>query len=574
MTNKKATPAKRFLLPYASKELRHLFSKPTSSLGQELTELFIAADHDTECEQLLLTDTSINELQAHTGILHHYGHCDCSANNVSSNLDEDIKENCSTTATETAVLLPEPTPFPTSTAELRSYYAAITTLECLLTNREHNDAMLIIECENTDNTTKEKEQQQQQFHEPVHRFLLAARSGYFRAMLSVDHLYSESSDTQFKLSASCVPTRALPFIIHFLYTDARVATSDKESTLTLADWTAIWRAADFLDFPALQNYCLHKIVDRLHGLRCLCDTCIPQIPGLLSFSERYDLSMLVHGCVYVLVHGYQRSWVSANFVNRLCDEKREELLQLVLDNVQSNSVIDTLMRCQELNWQLSQREATTGASKSVQWIWQIQSMHDVIRERAVECVAKDFVCWIKTDRKLPELLAGWSADLTNELLNAILALPGNERSKMIFYMDIRKLITAEMKRRLDQENAVNSPVLQSDMVMLTRPFNENANPFMNNNNADNNGGNHSRSPNTSATSDNTVVISEISDINMTALSQFINDCIEYFSRRWPSIVANNGFDWLPIDVIEELADGKQSEFNLLFNSNINNKCYY
>ncbi|RKP22815.1 hypothetical protein SYNPS1DRAFT_31530 [Syncephalis pseudoplumigaleata] len=238
MTNKRATPAKRFLLPFASKELRQLSGKPEPSLGRELAGLLVATDHDgAECEQApLLADVSINGWQMHAGLLHYYGQCGCPTSDASDR--------------ESALV-----PLPTTMAELRSYYNAVTTLTCLLADRKHADATLAIECSNSSSSHDDDDSAATAEERPVHRFLLAARSGYFRAMLAVDGRYSESSEARFTLPDDCVPARALPFIVHYLYTDAGVAAPDTELALTLADWTAIWRAADFLDFPALQTVC-------------------------------------------------------------------------------------------------------------------------------------------------------------------------------------------------------------------------------------------------------------------------------------------------------------------------------
>ncbi|KAI9591253.1 hypothetical protein BDF19DRAFT_455755 [Syncephalis fuscata] len=448
MAHKNTKPSKRFLLPHASKELRHLLVRPESSI--------CILGGDTNCDAPMFADTTIDGLQTHQAILHCYGRCNCTTNTAYDNSTSTTSGD--DTASDTKLVWNSTS---SSAIELRSYYAAITSLDCLLAS--------------------------------------PARSGYFRAMLSVDDRYIESSLGQFHLPDSCVPARALPYMIHFLYTGSSVASAEKEATLTLADWTAIWRAADFLDFPSLHSYCLHRIVHRLHGLRCICDTCVPQIPGLLSFSERYNLTALTKGCNYVLTHGYNRAWLSANFVNRLSKEKRDEILQLVLEN---------------LKWQLSERKAIAGASNSSQWMSQVHLMNDEIYSRAIECAAKEFSGCLTTDKDLPKLLVGWNAEIIKEWLDAMLSLSGRERDKLVIYMEIKKLIVKRQNVAFKMLNNIiffSSQLTTEILFATTVPTNLNQ----------------------SITNDQP---------------------IKQENGQWPSIAANNGFAWLPNDVVQELAE--------------------
>ncbi|RKP08029.1 hypothetical protein THASP1DRAFT_23916 [Thamnocephalis sphaerospora] len=506
-----AAPARRYLLPPVPREVRCELVVPKSQLGQDLASLFVLDDSPSSALSLdapddphighpLLADAPVEGLDseerpsAHAGVLHYYGQC-----------------GCDTITADDAV--GEWSTHPSSLARLCARYKRVTTLAVLLEgDRAHSDVQLTLDTA-TDETPCEL----------AHRFLLVARSGYFRALLAMGHQYVDSAASQIRLPEEFVPT----------------LDADAEEALTIADWTALWRAADFLDVPALRVYSLHQISRRVHGLRCMCDMCVPQLPALLAFAERYDIRPLMDGCTHVLTQGFQRAWANGNFVTRLPETTRGALVQQVLAAVQPNSVVRMWRGCCELDWLLTQRTASAGAGTAAVTGWMV-------------VVPRHFGRFLATDTELSVLLAGWDADLIQGLFEQVLALSGDDHTKIVIFEKVSALIDAEKERRLRVEEEEAKAKEAASMWAQQRQAPPRPRPPSPPQEYP------SEPPAALSPIETTSVVQkkpelEISDANLHVLRDAVQTCVEYLERRWSGIAAVGGFDKLKPELVQALA---------------------
>jgi hypothetical protein len=471
--------------------------------------------------------------------MHHYRACECASHTTTDVSDHDATESTNALIEENSTDHDQfKTRFsPRSLASLQAYYTQITDLSSLLGSPQpHSDVIL---------TTSAKDEDVPLIS--AHRFILAARSAYFRALFAGGHMLSDANVTHIQLPEEFVPARILPALVSYLYTDHVVFESEPEVTVSLNDWMRLWRAADFLDIASLCDYCLNQIIRSMHYLRCACDACAQQLPTLLLFAERYFLTSLIDGCIHALTHGFYRNWATPGFVNRLTNAHHEMLVARVLEMIQPASVIRILRGCCELDRILVQKKTVLGASNksATEWIAKVHSFQERIQQHVVQCAKEKFAQFLAQDIDLQDLLLSDDTELLKFLFKLILEPAADEHTKLVVFEHVTALIDAEEERRRKNASAESNAGTSTSQRTITEDRPSAPTPE-------------------SASRDLTMQVPAgthkgISDSHMRALYEAVQSCIEYLERRWMGMAAVGSFDMLPTRVIEELALGKHAE---------------
>ncbi|CAJ0912619.1 6938_t:CDS:2, partial [Entrophospora sp. SA101] len=150
--------------------------------------------------------------------------------------------------------------------ELKFFY---TELKFFYTGEEdhsdNGDLDIVVEEEEDDDDDNQK-------LTPVtfkaHRFMLASRSDYFKAMLSSN--FKDSKTASIRLDASIFNNTSLNLILTYIYT-GNLTSHSKPLTLETCEW--VWIGADFLGIKGLCDDCVHKISTKAHYFTCTCAEC-------------------------------------------------------------------------------------------------------------------------------------------------------------------------------------------------------------------------------------------------------------------------------------------------------------
>ncbi|CAG8486346.1 6391_t:CDS:2 [Ambispora gerdemannii] len=244
----------------------------------------------------------------------------------------------------------------------------------------------------------------------AHRFMLASRSEYFKAMLSSQFI--EARVPSVHLDATIFTPTSLNVILSFIYTGN--LTSSSKKPLTLETIEMVWIGADFLGIKTLCDECIYRIATKVHAFACTCIECQTFIPRIASFAKEHSIDKLWHGCLHVLSEGFDDMWPQKIFAE-LEEETREEVVLTLLSNIQSHNIVATFKGCRRVLAQIEVKGI------GLPWIEIVRGSINQVRSYTAGMLVDNFVQLCENDAEFLDCVdgVGFSSDLLEDIMNVV-----------------------------------------------------------------------------------------------------------------------------------------------------------
>ncbi|KAG9306464.1 hypothetical protein G9A89_003574 [Geosiphon pyriformis] len=243
----------------------------------------------------------------------------------------------------------------------------------------------------------------------AHRFMLASRSEYFKAMLNSQFIEARLSTIH--LDASIFTPTSLNLILTFVYT-GNLSSSSKP--LTLETCEMVWIGADFLGIKSLCDECVHRIATKVHSFSCTCAECQAVIPRVAGFAKEHHVDMLWQGSLHVLSQGFDSMWPQKAFAE-LEENIREEVLLNLLAKIQNSNIVETFRGCRKILAIIEVKGI------GLPWIEIIRGMANHVRSYTAGILVDDFQQLCEEDKEFLNCVdgVGFSSDLLEDIMKIV-----------------------------------------------------------------------------------------------------------------------------------------------------------
>ncbi|CAH1759777.1 4518_t:CDS:10 [Entrophospora sp. SA101] len=211
----------------------------------------------------------------------------------------------------------------------------------------------------------------------AHKFMLAARSEYFREILSSSNPMDPKAATIY-LDTSIFSQTAFNMILEYIYT------GNLQYSLTLETCEWIWVGSYYLGIKNLCEDCIHRIATRLHYFTCTCSECQIAMPSVAAFAKEYDVKKLWQGCLHVLTKGFDIMWPHKNFAE-LDGIVREEILLALVTNIQNSDIMSIFKGCRKIISTINVKNITDSP-----WIGVVRKMTKQVKSSAIKVLVENF----------------------------------------------------------------------------------------------------------------------------------------------------------------------------------------
>ncbi|CAG8449653.1 12260_t:CDS:2 [Ambispora leptoticha] len=252
----------------------------------------------------------------------------------------------------------------------------------------------------------------------AHRFMLASRSEYFKAMLSSQFI--EARIPTVPLDATIFNPTSLNVILTFIYTGNLTSSS---KSLTLETIEMVWIGADFLGIGTLCDECIYRIATKVHAFACTCVECQTLIPRVASFAKEHAIEKLWRGCLHVLSEGFDNMWPQKAFAE-LEEDTREEILLTLLNNIKSHNIVATFKGCRRV---LAQIEVQ---GIGLPWIETVRGLINSVRTYTAGILVDNFEQLCENDAEFLDCVdgVGFSSDLLEDIMKVVVEEGLSERN--------------------------------------------------------------------------------------------------------------------------------------------------
>lgn len=233
----------------------------------------------------------------------------------------------------------------------------------------------------------------------VHRAVLAARTPYFRALLT-GH-YSDSNCTTFALPSPPFTPATTTFVLGWMY-GGSLQSIERRFDLDTA--CGIWRCAAFLAADSLQKEVEEQLVAMMSSTRAA---------RILAFARAADVRSeeLAAKAMEYLVEHFDSSWAASSHVGQLSYADQSALVQRVGDRVNVGNLVATLIRLGACRRALPPH--------STPWVEHVCAMLEGVEDSFVAVLKADLAHVVRTNAFL-HLIDG--VGFNNDILEWLLSL--------------------------------------------------------------------------------------------------------------------------------------------------------
>lgn len=233
----------------------------------------------------------------------------------------------------------------------------------------------------------------------VHRAVLAARTPYFRALLTGE--YSDSNCTTFALPSPPFTPAATTFVLGWMY-GGSLQSIDRRFDLDTA--CSIWRCAAFLAADSLQQEVEEQLVAMMSSTRAA---------RILAFARADDVRSeeLAAKAMEYLVERFDSSWTASPHVGELSYADQSALVQCVGDRVTAGNLVATSVRLAACRRALPHY--------STLWVEHVRAMLEGVEDSFVAVLKADLAHVVRTTAFL-HLIDG--VGFNNDVLEWLLSL--------------------------------------------------------------------------------------------------------------------------------------------------------
>ncbi|GAA5876720.1 hypothetical protein JCM3774_005926 [Rhodotorula dairenensis] len=233
----------------------------------------------------------------------------------------------------------------------------------------------------------------------AHRAMLAARTPYFRALVTEE--YRDSQSMTFALPSPPFTPAATTFVLGWVYGGSLQSVARRFDFDTACD---IWRSAAFLSADALQEEVEEQLVAMMSNTRAA---------RILAFARAADVrsESLASKAMDYLVDHFDTSWTASAHVGQLSYADQTALVQRVGDRVTAANVVATSIRLASCKRALPPRTSP--------WVEHVRAMIEGVEDRLVVALKTDVRQVVRTPAFLG-LIDG--VGFNNDVLEWLLSL--------------------------------------------------------------------------------------------------------------------------------------------------------
>ncbi|GAA5982293.1 hypothetical protein JCM10908_004818 [Rhodotorula pacifica] len=233
----------------------------------------------------------------------------------------------------------------------------------------------------------------------VHRAVLAARTPYFRALLTGE--YCDSHRTTFVMPSPPFTPAATTFVLGWMYGGSLQSLARKFDLETACE---IWRCAAFLSADTLQRESEEQLVAMLSTTRAA---------RILAFARAADVRsgrLASHAMDYLVAH-FDSAWSTSPHVGQLSYTDQTTLVSRVGECVTVHNVVSMSIRLATCKRALPHHSAP--------WVQHVRAMLDGVEERVVTTLQTDLAYVLRSTAFL-HLIDG--IGFNNDVLEWLLGL--------------------------------------------------------------------------------------------------------------------------------------------------------
>lgn len=233
----------------------------------------------------------------------------------------------------------------------------------------------------------------------AHRAMLAARTPYFRALVTGD--YRDSQSMTFALPSPPFTPAATTFVLGWVYGGSLQSVARRFDCDTACD---IWRCAAFLSADALQKDVEDQLVAMMSSTRAA---------RILAFARAADVrsEVLASRAMAYLADNFDTSWTASAHVGQLSYADQTALVQRVGDRITDANVVATLIRVAACKRALPDHTAL--------WVEHVRAMLEGLEDRLIAALKTDLRPVVRTTAFLT-LIDG--VGFNNDVLEWLLSL--------------------------------------------------------------------------------------------------------------------------------------------------------
>ncbi|CAJ0888669.1 3574_t:CDS:2 [Entrophospora sp. SA101] len=278
----------------------------------------------------------------------------------------------------------------------------------------------------------------------AHKFMLAARSEYFREILSSSNPMDPKAATIY-LDTSIFSQTAFNMILEYIYT------GNLQYSLTLETCEWIWVGSYYLGIKNLCEDCIHRIATRLHYFTCTCSECQIAMPSVAAFAKEYDVKKLWQGCLHVLTKGFDIMWPHKNFAE-LDGIVREEILLALVTNIQNSDIMSIFKGCRKIISTINVKNITDSP-----WIGVVRKMTKQVKSSAIKVLVENFEQVCNEGHEFLDCVdgVGYSHGFLEDIMSGVVHEGLNEQNSA----KVLKSISSKLLTRPAVINAKNKMVV-------------------------------------------------------------------------------------------------------------------
>ncbi|KAK9763990.1 hypothetical protein K7432_008887 [Basidiobolus ranarum] len=275
----------------------------------------------------------------------------------------------------------------------------------------------------------------------VHKDILSLRVEYFQVLFS--HEFLESTTSDISLSPKIFTVDALRLILQYIYT-GQFKRGPRVKTLM-----EVWTGADYLGLQSLCDYCLLRIEQNCHYLRCDCKQCKMMLPRVLEFAYCKHIDSLKDIVTSTMIVLQRNLWLSKSFA-QLEPEIRGYVLQESIQATNSSNVFRTLKTCYEALDEMIVK------GRSNPWMDILEETMEELRDASIRLLVSKFEWVCMNDRDFIQAIdgVGWNSDFLEKVMNSLILNLKDEYVIPIF----RQLDRSLLQREAVVHAGKNSPI--------------------------------------------------------------------------------------------------------------------